>query len=57
MPKTDAYPVAASCRPYLDIKEVKILNESDVCENIKKEIINGFGIKAVEHKLWLSCSV
>ena len=45
-----------SSRPCLDVKEVKILSGSAVLENIYKGIITGFGIKAVEHEEWLSCS-
>ena len=36
--------------PCLDVKEVEILSESDVLENIQKGIMIGFGTKAVEHK-------
>ena len=46
-----------SGRPYLEAKEVEILNESDILKNIKKGIITGFGIKAVEHRELRSCSV
>ena len=37
-------------RPHLDIKEVKILTESDVLEDIKMGIETGFEVKIVEHK-------
>ena len=39
-----------SRRPHLDIKEVKILTESDVLEDIKMGIETGFEVKIVEHK-------
>ena len=39
-----------SRRPHLDIKEVKILTESDVLEEIKVGIETGFEVKIVEHK-------
>ena len=39
-----------SRRPYLDLKEVKILKESDVLENIIKGIMTRFEIKAVKHE-------
>ena len=37
-----------SCRPYLDVQKVEIINKSDVLEDIRKIIITGFGIKAVQ---------
>ena len=39
-----------SCRPYLDIKEVKILTKSNAPENIKMGIETEFGVKVLEHK-------
>ena len=39
-----------SRRRHLDVKTVESLNKFDVLEDIKKRIITGFGIKAVEHK-------
>ena len=39
-----------SRRPHLDIKQVKILTESDVPEEIKIGIETGFEVKFVEHK-------
>ena len=39
-----------SRRPCLDVKEIEILSESDVLENIQKGIVTGFEIRAVEHK-------
>ena len=42
---------------YLDVEEVEILSRSDVLKNIKRGIITGIGIKAIEHKEWLSCLV
>ena len=42
---------------YLDVEEVEILSRSGVLKNIKRGIITGIGIKAIEHKEWLSYSV
>ena len=42
---------------YLDVEEVEILSRSDVLKNIKRRIVTGIGIKAIEHKEWISCSV
>ena len=39
-----------SCRPHLDIKEVKILTKSDVPEGIKMGIKAELGVNVVEHK-------
>ena len=37
-------------RPYLDIKEKKIITKSDVREEIKMGIKTEFGVKLLEHK-------
>ena len=39
-----------SRRPYLNIKEIKILTKSDVPEHIKIGIKTEFEVKVVEHK-------
>ena len=39
-----------SCRPQLNIKEIKILTKSDFPEDKKKGIKTEFGVKVVEHK-------
>ena len=46
-----------SRKPYLDIKEVKILTKSDVPEDIKMVIKIEFEVKVVENKERLSCLV
>ena len=39
-----------SCRPQLNIKEIKILIESDFLEDIKVGGSKQFGVKVVGHK-------
>ena len=38
------------CKPHLDIKEVKIITQSDFLEDIKIGIETEFGVELVEHK-------
>ena len=44
-------------QPNLEVKEVEILSEYDGLGDIKRGIITRFGIKSIENKEWLSCSV
>ena len=41
---------AVGSRQYLHLKEVEMLNKPDFLEDIKRRIITGCEIKAVEHK-------